>query len=74
MLQFNKADHSVNFFFWHAYRNLQLELCIKGQWCVSKAGKGARLPLSAHLCICILLHRGRFWSSDPFIEVQCFVP
>ena len=39
---------------------------------VSRTG-GARLPVRAHLCLCMLLHKGRFWSLNSFPEEQCLV-
>ena len=33
----------------------------------------ARLPLRAHLCICMFLHRGRFWLLNYFPEEECLV-
>ena len=46
--------------------------CFQGYLCVCKA-RGAMLPLRAHLCICMLLHRGLFWSLNSFPEEQCLV-
>ena len=31
------------------------------------------LPLRAHLCICMFLHRDGFWSSTYLLERQCLV-
>ena len=30
-------------------------------------GRGARLPLKAHLCIGMFLYRGKFWPLDPTV-------
>ena len=39
---------------------------------VHKAG-GVRLSLRVHQCICMLLQRGRFWSSNSVLEGQCLI-
>ena len=40
----------------------------QGNLCVQKAGGGVRLPLRAHLFICMFLHRSRVWSLSSFLE------
>ena len=34
-------------------------------------GRGARPTLRVHLCICMFLHRGRFWSSNFLLKGKC---
>ena len=45
---------------------------IQGRLRIPKAG-GQGFLLRVHLCICMFLHKGRFWSSNSFPEEKCWL-